>query len=187
MAELDDIIAGLSSLDDKKADAFIDYLQWAQQTLANTSINEYMRDAGKGAGPRRPNDTGPLRIVTTRLARSLTGGQFSSHGVGGNESIAEIEVSKEGVTLRWGSRVPYARVHEEGFSGTVNVPAHTRTITQAFGRQIAPREVQVQAHTRQMFIPARPYLGPSLEDNLQKLENELADRFVSLVIEVIPT
>ena len=188
MADLNEIINGLESLDNEKYEMFIEYLQWVQQTLASTSINTYMRDAGKGAGPRSPTDTGPLRIVTTRLSRSLTGGQFTTGGIatGGNESIAEIEVTRDGVTLRWGSRTPYADAHEKGFDGTVHVPAHTRTITQAFGREIAPREVQVSAHTKHMHIPARPYLGPSLEDNLQKLENELADRFVSLIIQVIP-
>lgn len=57
----------------------------------------------------------------------------------------------------------YGRVHQLGFEGDVRVPAHTRTITQAFGRPL-DEPVEVEAHTRHMKVPARPFLGVSEEN-----------------------
>jgi phage gpG-like protein len=59
--------------------------------------------------------------------------------------------------------VPYAAVHEFGFRGTVQVPAHSRRMTQAFGRPVDPRQVAVQAHSMRMNIRARPYLRPAIK------------------------
>lgn len=42
----------------------------------------------------------------------------------------------------------YAKVIEYGFTGTQQVQAHRRTITQAFGEPIDPRTVDVQSHAR---------------------------------------
>jgi phage gpG-like protein len=58
--------------------------------------------------------------------------------------------------------VPYAKVHEYGFAGNVDVKNHTRTINQAFGKPIAPTQVEVRAHSRYQRIRARPYLRPAL-------------------------
>lgn len=54
-------------------------------------------------------------------------------------------------------RVPYAKRHQFGYSGPVEVPAHVRTITQAFGKSIPPKQVQVSAHTKQASTKARPF------------------------------
>jgi phage gpG-like protein len=59
---------------------------------------------------------------------------------------------------------PYARVHEYGFAGTVNVKASLRRITQAFGRPIAGTAVEVQAHARHVDLPERSFLRSALED-----------------------
>jgi len=64
--------------------------------------------------------------------------------------------------LRKGSKVPYAAVHEFGYTGVQQVEAHTRRITQAFGEPIEPQTVQVSAHRRPMSIPERPHLRPGL-------------------------
>lgn len=178
--------AALDQIPKRTGDLLLRYMKFAQMRLGQTSINSYMREAGKGAGPRDPNDTGPLRIVSSRLSRSLVGGQFSfGAGTGGPEGISEIKATNEGVKLTWGSAVPYARAHEEGFTGTVNVPAHTRVMTQAFGRKIAPRSVFVDSYSYTQNIPARPYLEPSLQDNMDVLTEEIADRFMNMIMEVL--
>lgn len=60
---------------------------------------------------------------------------------------------------------PYAGAHQFGFSGPVNIPAHVRTITQAFGRALASaREVSVKAYSRQMDLPVRAFVGLSSDD-----------------------
>jgi len=99
-----------------------------------------------------------LRIRTGNLINSLRWELFASKGIEG------VSVGSFGV--------PYAAIHEFGFSGEVSVPghtrdsyrvrayevkahtvkSHTRVITSAFGRAIAPRTVtvrerQVKAHT----------------------------------------
>jgi phage gpG-like protein len=57
--------------------------------------------------------------------------------------------------------VPYAAVHEFGFRGTMNVPTHSRTVSQAFGRAIDPRQIAVRQHQRRVNIRPRPYLRPA--------------------------
>jgi len=52
--------------------------------------------------------------------------------------------------------------HNFGADDTVTVPAHTRTITQAFGEPLdQPTEVQVSSYQMDMNIPERKFLGPS--------------------------
>ena len=144
-------------------------LQSSQARIAARAGSTYMRDAGAGAGPRSPQDSGPLRIVTGRLERSLRGARTG----GVDESISEIETTPQGrLRLTLGSRVPYAAAHEEGFSGTVRVPSHTRTQTVAFGRPISPVRVNVRAHTKQLRIPKRSYLGPAAEQETPWVERE---------------
>ena len=73
------------------------------------------------------------------------------------------QVSGDGMSVVIGTNVEYAPRLEMGYSGQESVKAHTRTITQAFGRAIAPREVQVSAFTRQANAPAYPFLRPAIE------------------------
>jgi phage gpG-like protein len=61
-----------------------------------------------------------------------------------------------------GPEAPYAAVHELGGTFTFNVPAHIRTITQAFGRPIAPTEVGVRAYSYSATYQQRAFLKPTL-------------------------
>lgn len=123
--------------------------------LGAASTSRYMRNA-TGEGARRRTDTGPLRIVTGRLSRSLIG------AAGNQDSVRRIQPFVNGRSaLIFGTEVPiYPEIHEKGWSGTVR--PHTRTITQAFGKAITPVTVSVGAHQRR--VPARPYLSPALRD-----------------------
>ena len=77
-----------------------------------------------------------------------------------------------------GTNVEYAAVHQLGFFGLVNVPAHQRVIHQAFGRGLkSPVTVQVRAHSRKMKTIARPFLGLS-PANEKELLAEMS-RFVA--------
>lgn len=63
--------------------------------------------------------------------------------------------------------VKYAKVHNDGFDGTVKVKAHKRNL---FSRSLEKRknrmqtvttkkgEVQVKAHTKKLNMPARPFM-----------------------------
>ena len=66
----------------------------------------------------------------------------------------------------------YAGVHEFGFSGTVTVPAHTRSV--AFGKPTKP--YTVGPYSRRMNIPARPFVKPTLQEFFARgVANDMAD------------
>jgi phage gpG-like protein len=100
----------------------------------------------------------PLRD-TGRLMASVTGsGNYQE----------EHSATRHALTI--GSNVVYANVHQEGIDKQVTIKSHSRTQTKAFGRAIAPRRVQVRAHSRQMRIPPRPFLLMQEADKAALLE-----------------
>jgi phage gpG-like protein len=68
-----------------------------------------------------------------------------------------------GETLEIGTNIEYAKLHQFGSTGSVSIPAHTRIISQAFGKPIkgGKKAVAVKAHTKKQNVPARPFLGIS--------------------------
>lgn len=151
----------------------LEYFDAARFMIAADATSTFMQE-GKGAAGPNPNvGPGSLRIVSGRLSRSLVDATESRTST--REGISEVEVGSVTGRMKYGSRVPYAAVHEEGFSGTVRVGTHTRTITQAWGRQITPVEVTIPAHTRLMNVPKRPYLGPAQRSTQEELTARLAE------------
>ena len=68
-------------------------------------------------------------------------------------------------TLRLGTNVVYAAVHQLGFAGNMTVPEHVRRVTRAFGRRLkTPTYATVRQHQRLVRIPARPFLVAQDED-----------------------
>lgn len=91
-----------------------------------------------------------LNVRTGRLQRSI------------NQALVKSPDSVTGVVS---TAVKYARPHEYGFTGNVNVREHLRTITQAFGKQLkSPVTSTVQAHTMKMNLPERSFLRSALAD-----------------------
>jgi len=88
-----------------------------------------------------------LRRRTGNLASSINAD--SSFEDGGSEIVGKV-----------GTKVVYGGVHEYG--GAVNVQAHTRNITQVFGRPVTPTEVFVRSHT--VNYPERSFLRSSIAD-----------------------
>ena len=105
--------------------------------IALTIANQATQNADGRPGPN---------IVTGRLRSSITG-----------------QVSGDGFSAVVGTNVEYAPRLEMGYSGPESVKAHTRTIRKAFGRAIAPRQVQVSAFTRTANARAYPFLRPAIE------------------------
>lgn len=110
-----------------------------------------------------------LHVRTGRLRRSITA-EFSSEG--------------DTFQARVGTNVKYARAHELGFQGAVNVPAHevrafSRMQSVAFGRPMKePRMVNVRAHvvkthSVKMNIPKRPFLEPAAEENIGRMTSNI--------------
>ncbi len=75
------------------------------------------------------------------------------------------------------SKAKYAAFWEYGFSGAVSVKQHLRTITQAFGREIAPETINVSAHSRNINQAARPFIHPALND----MRSEIVQRITAAV------
>lgn len=90
-----------------------------------------------------------LNVRTGRLRRSIN---LRLDGKGTPNPSASV-----------GTNVAYARVHEFGFEGTVNVRESLRMQVKAWGRPIAPIKVAVRAHARSVKLPERSFLKNALD------------------------
>lgn len=101
-------------------------------------------DGNPWAPAKVPKTTGSLLIDSGALVNS----------------IRPAIVTPQKVVISAGNgKVDYAQVHNEGFSGTVAVPAHTR--------KTKHKDVPVKAHTRKANIIKREFMGDSNELNEQ--------------------
>lgn len=108
--------------------------------------------------PRKMGKHGTLLNVTGTLRRSI-----------------QSRVTGSGVEFT--SQVPYAAMHNEGFSGTVHVPAHVRKLKNG-------KTVKVRDYTQRVNMPQRQFIGRSPEvdqivrdvvtDAVQDFANDLA-------------
>lgn len=107
--------------------------------------------------------TGPrpkrLGVVTGRLRSNISAKVEKNNG--------------ETITATMGTNVVYGKVHEYGFKGTVNIPAFQRVISKVFGRPIQAKSIKVRAHTRKVDIPKRPFISPSIDDELPDYKNSI--------------
>jgi len=75
-----------------------------------------------------------------------------------------------------GTNVEYAAVQEFGFTGTVNVSAHKRTMEQGFGDpDNYPMTVTVPAHTRRMDRQGTFFLTKATQQAKQTFNKRMAD------------
>jgi phage gpG-like protein len=105
-----------------------------------------------------------LKVRTGRLRNSIH--NVNTENENGFKSIVKTDVK-------------YAAVHEYGFSGSVSVKAHMRTIKQAFGKSIAPTTILIGGHSRSVNMPERSFMRSALndiKDNLFRDINEAVKR-----------
>lgn len=89
-------------------------------------------------------------------------------------SIRPTEISAGKVVISAGNdNVFYAKVHNEGFSGSVVVKAHDRTSKKG-------KVYVVKQHTRKMLIPQRQFLGESSELG-RILKNDIEQLFKTVI------
>lgn len=98
-------------------------------------------------------------------AKTRHGNQSLLQGEG--DLLDSIQYLVERNQVRVGSPLPYAAVHQDGFAGSVQVDAHTRVVSQAFGKAIAPRTQFISAFSRVMNIPQRQFLGLSRDNQTE--------------------
>lgn len=130
---------------------------------------------------RLPGDAeaGLVRAITqltTDLQRKIQndlGGQILSTRSGSLVSSIDLRVDQSAAAIAGTvfSDSPYARAHEYGFVGVVDVKASLRRITEAFGRPTAGKTIAVRAHTRNVNLPQRSFLRAALE----AMEPEIQD------------
>ena len=139
-------------------------MQGTAQIIAETSV-EYFQDTFRHkafdgnpwAPPRVPKRSGSLLVQSGALLNS----------------IRPVLVSPERIVIAAGNeKVDYARVHNEGFKGSVTVPAHIRHTRRG--------DQTVRQHTRSVNIPQRQFIGGARE-----LETELQKRIEAYVESVL--
>lgn len=111
-----------------------------------------------------------LNIMTSRLMRSLIGAaSFAQGGAGARETIKKIVFKQRKAVGQYGTKVPYAAIHEFGGVTRPHVIVPRRKKFLVFrGRDdklVFARKVNHPGSR----IPARPYLGPALLDSKQQI------------------
>ena len=158
MSDLNDLVRRLKGAESVLSDWGKKVLQYASIRIGKEATATYMRNAGKNAGPRSRSDTGPLRIVSGRLAKSLT--QPAERNP---DAIEKIEVlSPTAFQLTKGSRVEYAATHEFGDVRTVT--ARQRAFFWYKFDDTGDERWRAFALSDELTYPARPYLRPGLRD-----------------------
>ena len=99
-----------------------------------------------------------LEHRTGNLSRSITG---------------SASVNGPTITGRVGTTVNYAPIHEFGLT----IAAHSRTISQVFGRPVIPHEIDVKAYT----MPKRAFVGPSMTEQRAVIVDALKRRAMQLI------
>jgi len=124
-------------------------------------------------------DGKPWAAWSSAYAKTRHGNQSLLQGDGDLLDSIQYVVAKDQVHI--GSPLAYAHVPQDGFSGAVQVDAHTRLITQAFGKALAfPVYQSVRAFSRLMNIPQREFLGLS-RDNQNEVYAVLGSFFEGLM------
>lgn len=98
---------------------------------------------------------GPRPLKLNRISGYLSGHMNKQVSVDGNT-----------VTTRIGNNMVYARIHELGFLGQMQIKAHQRVVAKVFGRPVLAHKVDVRAHSRTVNMPKRPYIRPGIDDAL---------------------
>lgn len=114
-------------------------------------------------------------VVSNKLSGQVlkrrTGNLASSINVGGLNSASEFVNGSTGDIIgRVGTKVVYGAVHEYG--GSVTIKAHTRRVTQVYGRAVTPTVANVRSYT--MRVPERSFLRSSLADRGDQIRDNVA-------------
>jgi len=85
-------------------------------------------------------------------------------------------VDPDDLTGSVGTNVEYAAVHEFGFTGTVSVDAHKRTMEKGFGDPSQyPMTVTIPAHTRRMDVEGTFYMTKAAQAAKQTYSKRIRD------------
>ena len=140
---------GIGIVGDRRIDAkFSEFPAMARAALKReiAAITGELFDAVEAAEPKR---TGKLKAETRQFVDER--GDMIRGRV--------VVVASAGGPAEHGK----AAALEFGAHGAAAVKAHMRTVTQIYGRMVAPTQIMVGAYSRQLDITARSYLRGPLE------------------------
>ena len=119
------------------------------------SVARAKKDYLSGPRPER------LGVVSGRLRSSIA---------------SEVREDGQGLEVVVGTNVKYAAMHELGFTGMVNVPAHLRVIKMAFGKPLENTVVAtVRPYSRNVDVMPKPFIRPAMQDALYGFEMSIAN------------
>jgi phage gpG-like protein len=106
------------------------------------------------------------RLRQDIVASKLSGQMLQSRSGRLQRSVAVMAVAGEGDALSVSVTVaaPYAALHEYGFRGSETIRGHVRRITQAFGRPITAKAIDVRSYSRAVVYPERSFLRSALNE-----------------------
>lgn len=109
-----------------------------------------------------------LKLQRTIQEDMLTGQRLNVQSGRLRGSVSsKVEEDKEwieGTVGAGGALVPYGFAHEFGLRGSLSIKSHLRMIKKAFGKPVAPRQVMIKAHTRNVNMRERRYMRDSLDE-----------------------
>lgn len=81
-----------------------------------------------------------------------------------NQKVSDSPTSIVGKVGIGKDAAKYGLMHEYGFTGSQSVKAHLRTIKQAFGKSITPKQVSISSHSREVKYPEKSFMRSALKD-----------------------
>jgi hypothetical protein len=127
-------------------------------------------------------DWGLARAITklgidlqSKVQQDELSGQALAVRSGSLKSSIELRIDQgaAGITATIYSDSGYARAHEFGFAGTVDVRASLRNIKEAFGRPVSEKTINERAYRRRMNLPERSFLRSAMEEIAPAIRDEV--------------
>lgn len=118
-------------------------------------------------------------IKTSKLSGQVLNRRSGRLSRSVNAAFSRTEAEIKGSA---GTNVAYAKPHEYGFHGTVNVREHLRLQKMAWGRELKePKHVTVRSHSMKMNLPEKSFLRSALAD----MKPEIRERITAVLNQVV--
>lgn len=135
-----------------------DAVNWTKDNFSRQGFPGKSFDKWKARDPRSDRNKGRAILIDTGYLK---------------RSIKKIHTGP--LSASFGTSAPYARAHNDGFRGTVNVKAHNRVKMGMTVRGMEKKKTitglgNVKAHQRKMNLPRRRFIGysPVLQSILRR-------------------
>ena len=144
--------------------------------IGDDLVLEWLRDAPDAVASGIAQAIAQLGIEVQRhIQDDELSGQMLAVRSGSLKSSIDLQIDQDsqGISATVYSDSKYADAHEYGFTGTVDVKAGLRRITQAFRRPISEKTINVRAYRRRMELPEHSFMRSALEDMDPQIRDEV--------------